>query len=329
MALTDNVYVINLDRSKDRWDDMIAQQHILQRPFIRIPAVDGKLMTPERRANVSSPICNRLCTDTMIGIFMSHKLAWETILKNGDKCAIVFEDDCIISPDATSNIDLALNELNAHDQDWDILYLGNSGAANPQQKYPWLTRFVLNFASHLNRTPFFLGNQVYVPELPLGLHGYIVSRNGARHLLNELQLASYHIDFEIVRHSENLKLYATKKTIANQTMSPQTSTQIGSNFPALFNNVLVLAFDSDHSMYSNFLSAPFCQISGIRVSPYLLFTIVFCVLIPISWTFWVNSLLIAWLVFELRLNISEWSQIITYLISIHIILYSKYYIGTL
>ncbi|MBX8785652.1 glycosyl transferase, partial [Ochrobactrum sp. GRS2] len=45
------VYALNLDRSKDRWDSLLAHAQEVGVAVQRVPAVDGKLLRPEDKKN--------------------------------------------------------------------------------------------------------------------------------------------------------------------------------------------------------------------------------------------------------------------------------------
>ena len=68
---------------------MESQIDIIGKPFKRISAIVGKEMTKEEIKNVSTPFCSVFCTSSMIGIFMSHKKAWENVINNNDNNVFV------------------------------------------------------------------------------------------------------------------------------------------------------------------------------------------------------------------------------------------------
>lgn len=95
------IYVINLDRSKDRLDHItkiFAEQRL---DFIRIPAVDGRTLSEEViNSWLPRSICLRQPSPAEIGCFLSHRECLRLIAEGDDDFAAIFEDDVIISNDA-------------------------------------------------------------------------------------------------------------------------------------------------------------------------------------------------------------------------------------
>ncbi|UXM95182.1 glycosyltransferase family 25 protein [Bartonella sp. HY329] len=89
-------YVINLDRSFDRWQHIEQQFKKLGLLPERIAAVDGKSLSSSMAncyvAGRYSPLKN-----TEIACFLSHRKCWEVICESNDDYAMVFEDDVFIS----------------------------------------------------------------------------------------------------------------------------------------------------------------------------------------------------------------------------------------
>ncbi len=80
------VYVINLDRDRDRLTHM--QRQLGAVAFIRVPAIDG---------TKSSEATKRL-TRFELACLASHRVAWRQFLSGSDACACFLEDDIHISP---------------------------------------------------------------------------------------------------------------------------------------------------------------------------------------------------------------------------------------
>ena len=95
--------IINLDRSKDRWQHMLGQMSDLgmdDGDFLRVSAVDGRKLTLEQLDNAVAPLNSSAkadfpgaLTNTEIGCFLSHKKCWQQLLASHEEWGVVMEDD--------------------------------------------------------------------------------------------------------------------------------------------------------------------------------------------------------------------------------------------
>ena len=95
--------IINLDRSKDRWQHMLGQMSDLgmnDGDFLRVSAVDGRKLTLEQLDNAVAPLNSSAkadfpgtLTNTEIGCFLSHKKCWQQLLASHEEWGLVMEDD--------------------------------------------------------------------------------------------------------------------------------------------------------------------------------------------------------------------------------------------
>jgi glycosyl transferase, family 25 len=118
-----HVYVINLDRAPDRLAHMQDQLGRLGISFSRVKAVDAKLMTEAELVEFRSSIVQahrpHAWSPAQIGIFLSHKKAWEEIASGSDSHAAVLEDDVHLSDRIVS----LLQDSDWIDQSMDIVRL--------------------------------------------------------------------------------------------------------------------------------------------------------------------------------------------------------------
>lgn len=107
-ALTEareGVYVINMDRSRDRW-----AANWEGREVTRVPAVDGRALDVRSMRDTVAPATRaRVCfgrsreskydinRPEAVGCYLSHRKAWQRALDDGRSLALVFEDDVRIS----------------------------------------------------------------------------------------------------------------------------------------------------------------------------------------------------------------------------------------
>ena len=97
-------YLINLDRSPERFHFFEKQASAAGIEFERISAVDGRqLSSAELAAAVAAKFEFQPINAGEIGLFMSHKRAWEKLVASGAPHATVFEDDVVLSPSIRSD----------------------------------------------------------------------------------------------------------------------------------------------------------------------------------------------------------------------------------
>lgn len=93
-------YIINLEHSKERLDDMISQFSSHNAEYERVIAINGKNYKGAYLGNAHCQIMDIPLTANEIACFLSHRLCWEKIAQGSDSHGAVFEDDVVISADA-------------------------------------------------------------------------------------------------------------------------------------------------------------------------------------------------------------------------------------
>lgn len=128
----DATYVINLDRSVDRWAHAQRITALAGLPnVIRFSAVDGRALGAEgmealQRRGVLSTDLSRFsagCFEGEIGCAVSHALVLQDILDRGWRSALVLEDDVELSGDPATwrgRFQAAYRDL---PRDWEAWYL--------------------------------------------------------------------------------------------------------------------------------------------------------------------------------------------------------------
>lgn len=94
-------YVVNLDRSVERWDRMQKMFQDLGVEIIRLPAVDGRKMDPEELKNMRPKLSERHfwlkeMTPGEMGCYLSHLKAWKSLLETEEEWALIMEDDLLV-----------------------------------------------------------------------------------------------------------------------------------------------------------------------------------------------------------------------------------------
>ncbi len=94
-------YVINLDKSPDRYARMSERLVGLGLPFERVPGVDGRTMKvsplPVTAPSASFP---HILTKGEVGCYLGHRRCWERIAAGDEEWGLVLEDDCVFLPKA-------------------------------------------------------------------------------------------------------------------------------------------------------------------------------------------------------------------------------------
>jgi len=213
------IWVVNLDRSADRWKqscEEFAKQSIEP---VRWSATDGKALSEEELKAKATWWARHFCTPGMVGCFSSHLGIWKEMVAKKIPCVIVVEDDVIPYEKFTDGIKTLQTELQALEGGWEVCLLGAIGCINPEKEMLAMRFYELGVGGgrpaprgSSTRT---LSDHLFVPHRPAGTHAYMVSYEGACKLLERLPKARYHVDLAAwgVR---DLRLVASKPFLATQ-----------------------------------------------------------------------------------------------------------------
>ena len=118
------VFLINLERDVKRLEAATAELRRHDQTWIRVPAVNGRQLPPDRIARSYDPRGNAKhakhpMTAPEIGCYLSHFKAWEKIVESGAPGGVVFEDDFTI----TGDLSAARLGLAADEGRWDMVKL--------------------------------------------------------------------------------------------------------------------------------------------------------------------------------------------------------------
>lgn len=219
--LLNNIWVINMDKSKDRLDKINKNFKSLGLSFNRFTAIDGKTLSSEQLDKISTKACrNILCNRGIIGCAESHKTLWKQLLndKNTDYY-LVLEDDVELSNKSVDIIKKLEPKISEYSIDYLNLYCVNIGCGIIK------TKFKID--------DFEFGK----PRFPLTTTGYIITKTGAKKLLEQLGKTDYHIDFEIALNQlkNNFNYYTSNESIVDVSSEETT---IGSNTKGITINLL-------------------------------------------------------------------------------------------
>ena len=226
--LLDNIYIINLDKSKDRLDNITKYFNKYQLKFNRFSAVYGKELDGETLEEKSSFLCRIfLCNHGIIGCALSHIRLWEKLASDfNTDYYIIMEDDITFG----DNFKPVINEIDSikNKLDFDILSLHCGGIEINCYQYQYIYELSNNVI---------IGRSIY----PLTTASYIISKKGAIKLLSLFKKINYHVDFEIARNifQNNINYMTLNKNLIVTNM--ELDTTIGSiNNKSIIMNLLTI-----------------------------------------------------------------------------------------
>ena len=202
------VYVINLDRNKDRLDNFIEQyivSDLKQVQFNRMRAIDGKKIRIEDYVSQTA-LREILDAETSgyrtkhyqlsrggVGCYLSHQGLYKKIADQNKPYALIFEDDVDIDPMILEKTNTAMASI---PEDWDIVLLSCFCIkCDKHSVYSDVERFFL-------------------------LHAYLIKKEAAIKLTNYMQhkLIEQQVDWELsdLIQKHNMKIYCLRDSMARQ-----------------------------------------------------------------------------------------------------------------
>lgn len=204
---------------------------------IIVKGVNGKLMSEKEISDNVSNLYKNFGPKSAIGCAMSHLNTWKNFIENtNDEYAIIFEDDIILEKDFIKKLDIVLNNT---PNDFDVLYIGCFGCEqnNNFNLFEYLCSLIGMTSEHKK-----INNYISIPKTAFATHSYILSRKGAKKLIENLDGNIHnHIDFCMQELSSKKKInsYVSTPRLAFQTSTDNSvSENVSSNHPVLINNAL-------------------------------------------------------------------------------------------
>jgi GR25 family glycosyltransferase involved in LPS biosynthesis len=222
--IVDKVYVINLDKDKERMAHMDKQCKEHQIQYTRFPAILGSKVEKDPRL---SPTCQIFCTDGAKGCALSHHSIWEDMIKNNLTNALVLEDDGIFAKDFDYKVHQAFQSIPSYD----IVYLNSTYNASNSN--------ILSSTIHsvAGITP-----EDHTPLLKrtnggLGLAAYVIHIDFVRKIIDKPM--TQHIDYQLTMWLQELNGRAyTMTNYAVHTDENPFESNLADKFPILLNTVL-------------------------------------------------------------------------------------------
>lgn len=263
-----NTYIINLDKDKDR---LISIQTQISREkmgnFIRVPGILGKKTIPEDLKKFINYSKLKYQPPGLVGCGLSHINSWKTFYESGKDYALFLEDDAELQIGFREKWKNYSKDI---PKDFDVIYLGAFIGSNIDKKYSFdysmMKMLNLNSVKKVEK----ISDNIFVPALPLAMHGYILSRKMAKYLLGafEKDKLNWHIDFQILRYLKNKNSYAVSPSLISQKdIDINTSTNANFSFPKSINKVLTVK-DSEGIPMNYKLSLPHFEIHETPINGY-------------------------------------------------------------
>lgn len=266
----DNVYVINMDKDKQRLKEITKECKKFNIKFERFTGIDASKLTKKEKSKYITDYCNNYCTNSIIGCAMSHIKIYEDIINKGYKNALILEDDIYICNDFYDVLNKAFEEL---PEDYDILYLGALGLASKEKYYDVniILKLFKKKKKYINNNKF---KNIFVPEFPLGTHAYIISNKGCKILLKYLIKIYFHIDWLINLNINKLNIYLTNKKIVYQKWDDSNNSNLIS-FPKYINIILNKYYDQNKQPISYLFNLSNIKLFNINITLWIIIFFIF------------------------------------------------------
>lgn len=197
--ILNNIWVINLDKSIDRLNTITNNLNELGLKFNRFHAVYGKSLIGNDIVNNTSFIGRHLLLNySMVGCSLSHKKLWLQLINDYAESYLILEDDAVLNEKSIEIIQ-KLDKLQ-HDNNIDIISLHGLLPHNKVIKPEYQVDDIS------------IGNSI----LPLNLTGYMITKEGAYKLLNQLnKKMTFPIDLEMAvnMYKNDIKYYVVNPFI--------------------------------------------------------------------------------------------------------------------
>lgn len=147
------IFVINLEKSKARYNYIIPQLQQLNLPITRINAIDGnQLSDDDINHKVDIKACHKFLgyppIKGAIGCSLSHIEFWQSFLKSNYEFAVLFEDDVSFNPKELKEV---IQTLTKHADLWDVCSFEQSYKSSPLSIKEF-TNLNKNLSIYISRT---------------------------------------------------------------------------------------------------------------------------------------------------------------------------------
>lgn len=181
------VFLINLDKSLDRFEACKSELDKYNIPFERIPAIYGKDLSEQELNSIYDQVKNKQYYKTdmsigEIGCYLSHIKCWQKIIDDDLDYAVILEDDFKLSDNFAHFQSIFTNLKN-----WDFIRI-----AFASRGVPIVDSTRINNAYQLT----------YYKKVPINTLAQVVSKQGASKLLDSSQSIYRPIDVDLKHYWE-------------------------------------------------------------------------------------------------------------------------------
>ena len=219
----DKVYVINMDKDKERLKDFDSYMVSNNIKYERFPAVvGGKVKNDERL----SDYCNSFCSDGAKGCALSHRTIWDIMIENNYKNILIFEDDAVVDEKFDSTFQNIWTHL---PKDYDVVYFGSLFGGTDNSIINGVYKKIIGGPTEE------LNEFVYSTKGTIGTHCYMISLEGAKKFTNKK--INFHIDTQMMLWIKEYN-YTAYISHPNTVETSQDGSSISDTYPILLNSIL-------------------------------------------------------------------------------------------
>lgn len=196
--IVDQVYVINMDKDKDKLKHFDKNMKRLNIKYKRIKGVDGK----KEKKNYNTKLrCGEL------GCLLSHINVLKDAIKNNYNNILIFEDDVVFHKNFLEEFRKKYNYLMKNENSFDLIYLGCS------QKHRWRN---IDIKQHY-----------YKARNIDGTYAMIINKNIFKKILQEAQKLNKPIDRVLWHFQRNYKSFCLYKNLVSVILGYESQTNPG------------------------------------------------------------------------------------------------------
>lgn len=262
MDLFGSAYVINLERSRDRWNTTSKLLNKANIPYQRFNAIDGSKLDMKTIKKFVNPMCYKfMCSNGIIGCAMSHYTIWKKIVDEKKPWGFVLEDDITVGEKALEVINKVQSLVKQYPDIFNksvirLYCLGNcyENSDNNINKIDGHSMYITNILSYV--APMLTkredskkilekdGIEIHISQYPLSNAAYIIDYYAAKTMVDLIEKTGikHHID-AMMSMKYDIKNYAVyppvfKTRIEKTTLSNYTFPYVIPTIFWLFNPAL-------------------------------------------------------------------------------------------
>jgi len=209
----EKIFIINLDKDTERYESckkQLAKYNITNAE--RFPGVNGSKLSDKERKDMTTELGNIVASPSMIGCGMSHVNLWKKIIREGIDKALILEDDFILRDNFIYKFDKAFKRS---PENYDMMFLTDNLIHNKNIKFRDINDYFYK--------------QVFISQTL----AYIVTSEGAKKLLDNINKITNHIDIELcllALYNSNINVISMKEPLVYQTYDTSNNTN-DCNYP--------------------------------------------------------------------------------------------------